>query len=389
MIPRGKLDISFFELFRGIGYCFSEILGIKGSKNIKAKHHQLYTLSVRTGLDLILQSLNFEPGSEILVTNVNIPDMFSILTAHQLVSIPLAVNKHSLEISTQQMEASIKPSTKAILITHLFGATMNTEAIVKLAKEHNLIVLEDCAQAFNGLYTGHLLSDVVMYSFGLIKTNTCLTGAMLRFNNTGLYDHVALLNDQLPRQSPKLYLKKIFKALAIKMITLKWVFSLLYVFAKASNKDFDNVLAGFTKGFPGADVINKIRYRPCRANLKLMARRIDHFSTDKTQKRRELALSILRNVPDDMKIGRLNLHHTYWVIAIESQNQEQLIEHLRAQGCDATAKASSLVKMGSATAFFDKDELDLDKLIYLPIDKAIGKKLDRIHMCSVFNQKVS
>jgi dTDP-4-amino-4,6-dideoxygalactose transaminase len=381
MIPRGKLDISFSALFRGIGYCFSEILGIKDSKNTKTEDHQLYTLSVRTGLDLILTSLDFEPGAEILVTNVNIPDMFSILKAHQLVSIPLAVNKHSLEISTEQMAASIRPSTKAILITHLFGAVMNTEAIVRLAKEHGLIVLEDCAQAFNGFYAGHPLSDVVMYSFGLIKTNTSLTGAMLRFNNPSLYHNVALLNDQLPIQSPKLYLKKIFKALAIKVITLKWIFSMLYVFARASNRDFDDVLAGFTKGFPGADVMNKIRYRPCYANLRLMARRIDHFSVDKTQKRKELALSILSNVLDEMKIGRLNLHHTYWVIAIELQNREQLIEDLRAQGCDATAKASSLVKIESAAAF-DKDELDLEKLVYLPIDKATRKKLDSIHMFS-------
>lgn len=381
MIPRGKLDISFFALLRGMGYCFSEILGIKGFKNVNTEHDQLYTLSVRTGLDLILTSLDFEPGAEILVTNVNIPDMFSILKAHQLVSIPLAVNKHSLEISTQQMEASIRPSTKAILITHLFGATMNTEAIVKLAKGHGLIVLEDCAQAFNGLYAGHPLSDVVMYSFGLIKTNTSLTGAMLRFNNPSLYHNVVLLNDQLPIQSPKLYLKKIFKALAIKVITLRWIFSMLYVFTRASNRDFDDVLTGFTKGFPGADVMKKIRYRPCHANLKLMARRIDHFSVDKTQKRKELALSILSNVPDEMKIGSLNLHHTYWVIAIESRNREQIIEDLRTQGCDATAKASSLVKMESAAAF-DKDELDLDKLVYLPIDKATRKKLDAMHMSS-------
>lgn len=375
MIPRGKLDISFFTLFKSIGYCILEIIRVKRFKKIKSNPYTVDCLSVRTGLDLTLKALNFEQGSEILVIDINIPDMFSILSAHGLVSIPLSVNKHSLEISITQMKALIGPSTKAILITHLFGATMNIEAIVNLAKKHNLIILEDCAQAFNGLYAGHSLSDVMMYSFGLIKTNTSLTGAILHFNNHGLYDNVKLLNDQLPVQSTSLYLKKIFKALAIKTITLKWAFSLLYLFTKVLKKDFDDVLAGFTKGFPGADVMTKIKFRPCNANLRLMTTRIENFSLDRIDKRKRLALSILKNVPDEMKIGHLNHHHTYWALVVESEKPEELIKHLRMQGCDATSKASSLVKLESSTKSFEKDELDLDQLVYLPIDKATAALL--------------
>jgi dTDP-4-amino-4,6-dideoxygalactose transaminase len=371
MVPRGKLDISFAALFKGIVYCGAELLGATHSKEIKTVPNTLYCLSVRTGLDLTLQALNFEPGSEVLVTNINIPDMFSILSAHRLVCVPLSVNKHTLEISAQQIKKLINPSTKAILITHLFGAVINIQDIINLAKEHHLMVLEDCAQAFNGVYKGNPGTDVVMYSFGLIKTNTSLTGAMLRFNNPELQHKVTLLQNQLPIQYTGQYLKKLFKALIIKMITQKWSFTLLYWLSQKAGKNFDDVLAGFTKGFPGADVMGKIRYRPCQANLRLMGQRIATFPLTRISKRQELALSTLRHLPEVMKIGQLNDQHTYWVLAIESTDPGQLIKALRARGYDATQKASSLVKIKGTKEVSYPDELDLDKLVYLPAGSGI------------------
>lgn len=352
----------------------AELFGIRVPETLEDNENLLPCLSVRTGFDLTLRSLGFEPGSALLMTNINIPDMFSIVGSHQLLVIPLAVNKHSLSISVAQFETSITPGTKAILITHLFGAIMDIDAIVRIAKRHNLIVMEDCAQAFNGTYKGHPQADVVMFSFGLIKTNTSVTGALLRFNNSSLGNKVRLLNDQLPVQDTQVYLKKLFKAIAIKVVTLKFFYTLLCYFSRIAGKDIDVVLAGFTRGFPGEDVMNKIRFRPCMANLRLMHLRARNFSIDRIALRKAVAESIIRMLPDSMKIGCLNAGHTYWALPVGSENPEELIRNLRKEGVDATAKASSLVKYGALVPSTE-DELVLDNLVYLPVAYEVVNKL--------------
>src|SRR5688572_2857525 len=103
MIPRGRLDITFTTLFKGIGFCLSGILGFAAKEPVSDKDDTLACLSVRTGLDLTLRTLNFAPGSEILVTGINIPDMFRILDAHGLKSIPLALNRYTLGLSFEEV----------------------------------------------------------------------------------------------------------------------------------------------------------------------------------------------------------------------------------------------------------------------------------------------
>jgi perosamine synthetase len=122
MIPRGKLDIPFSDIFAGIRYCISGYFFSKQDRHSAIKAgNQLVTLSVRTGLDLTLRALNFPPGTEILVSDINIPDMFNILAAHQLQAIPISLNKYTLGIDAEQVATAITPATKAILIAHLFG----------------------------------------------------------------------------------------------------------------------------------------------------------------------------------------------------------------------------------------------------------------------------
>ncbi len=194
MIPRGKLYISYKDLVAGAYYCLIDRFRSQ-RPDVDPHANELVCLSVRTGIDLVLNALNFPPGFEMIVTDINIPDMFAIINWHELTLVPIPVNKYTLNMSPDQVEAAITPATKAILITHLFGGIMETEAIVAIAKKHNLIIFEDCAQAYAGnLYEGNPASDVVMFSFGFIKTNTAISGAMVKIKDPALYAEVAAQN---------------------------------------------------------------------------------------------------------------------------------------------------------------------------------------------------
>lgn len=373
MIPRGKLYISNKDLFTGIYYCLADYF--KARKPIIAKENsqKLICLSVRTGFDLVLSELAFPVGSEILVTDINIPDMFKIVAGHNLTAIPLPVNKQTLNILPAQLESAITPATKAILITHLFGGIMETAELIAIARKHNLIVFEDCAQAYAGnVYEGNPESDIVMFSFGLIKTNTAIRGSVIKIKDPALYAAVSLRNAQYDKQDTTSFLKKLFKTALIKFLTAKAVYTLFYNLVKASGKDFEEVLAGFTKGFPGDDIFKQIRYHPCLPNIKLLQKKLDDFNQDDIAQRMQLANDILPHIPNHCKIGTLNTKHTYWVLPIETDKPMELISYLRSNGFDASQKASSLIKHSVSSA--NAEDLTLENLVYLPAYPAMSKK---------------
>jgi len=374
MIPRGKLYISYKDLVSGIYYCLTD--RSKSQKpTVDQNTNKLTCLSVRTGFDMVLSALNFPPGSEILVTNINIPDMFNIITGHNLTPVPIPVNKHTLNASPAEVEAAITPATKAILITHLFGGIMETDELIAIAQKHNLVIFEDCAQAYAGdIYDGNPASDIVMFSFGFIKTNTAVRGSIIKIRDNTLYAEVATRNEQYDKQDTKGYLQKLFKVTFVKLLTNKTIYTGFYNLVMAMGKDFEEVLDGFTKGFPGDDIFTQIRYRPCAPNQKLLQKKLTYFDQYCITSRMQLANDILTNIPDAYKIGFKNKMHTYWVMPVETSNPGGLISYLRSKGFDASQKASSLIKLDKLNTIPDPEELALENLVYLPVYPAMSRK---------------
>ena len=370
MIPRGKLYISYSDLFTGLYYCLKS----GKAKAVQPKDNNLVCLSVRTGFDLVLSALNFAPGSEMLVTDINIPDMFRIVAAHDIKAVGLTVDKHSLNISAAQIEAAVTPNTRAILITHLFGSIMETDEIIAIAKKHKLIIFEDCAQAYAGdVYEGNPVSDIVMFSFGFIKTNTAVSGAVIKINKEELYAKATALNKQYIRQNTSRYFKKLLKVSFVKLLNSKAIYTLFYKLVMVLGKNFEQVLSGFTKGFPGDDICRQIRYRPCIANELLLQRKLKKFRQKSIKERIELANDVLHSIPEKYRIGSQNARHTYWVLPVETNDPDGLINYLRSNGFDASQKASSLVHLESVGYTMGASDLNLDKLVYLPAYTAMSK----------------
>ncbi len=374
MIPRGKLYISYTDLISGMYYCLIDIFKFQKSVVIPPAK-ELICLSVRTGFDLVLSTLNFPAGSEVLVTNINIPDMFNIITGHNLTPVPIPVNKHTLNISPAQIEDAITPATKAILITHLFGGIMETDELIAIAQRHNLVIFEDCAQAYAGdVYNGNPASDVVMFSFGFIKTNTAISGAMIKINDRALYTEIAKRNEHYDQQNSGVYFKKLFKVAFVKLLTNKTIYTGFYNLVMAIGKDFEKVLDGFTKGFPGGDIFKQIRYRPSTSNKRLLNKKLSNFNQHSITARMQLANDILPNIPDNYKIGFKNKKHTYWVMPVETNDPGVLISYLLSNGFDASQKASSLIMLNQPGAISNPEDLMLENLVYLPAYPAMSKK---------------
>lgn len=382
MIPRGSLDIKYRDILAGLYYCCSV------EKTYQMQFvwpNALCCLSVRSGFDLVLQVLKLPAGSEVLITDINIPGMFEIIKAHKLVPVPLAVNKHNLSISINTFEANITGSTRAVIFTHLFGSISEISELAELAKQKGLFVIEDCAQAFTGRYKGNKLSDVIMFSFGMIKTNTALGGAILIIKDDQDYKNVLKLQKSYPLQKRKVFFKKLLVALVIKFLTTEVIYSIFYKFLKSRGKDPDETLSGFTRGFPAGNLLAKIRIKPSLPLLLLIKRKIKEFRTESIDLRSAYGREILMNIPESMRIGDTNSMHSFWVLPVQVQDPYKLIEVLRSNGFDATSKASSMIKLSSTSGIANHvDELKLDSLVYLPM--YLDMKLnDRLRLIKIIN----
>ncbi len=113
-------------------------------------------LSVRSGFDQLLRSLALPPGSEVIMSAVTIQDMARIIQAHDLVPVPVDLEPSTMLPLADDVEKLITPRTRVMLVAHLFGAIHEVESLVQMAHQHDLLFVEDCAQAFAGAeYPGH------------------------------------------------------------------------------------------------------------------------------------------------------------------------------------------------------------------------------------------
>lgn len=383
MLPRGTLDIGFSDLLAGLYYCAFNAKYDNSEKLLENLWGDGYstvaTLSVRSGFDVLLSALDLPQGSEVIISDINIADMFTIAQSHGLVPVPVPINADTLSVDPDAIISLITDKTKMVLITHLFGSRADVSRISHIARERGLLLIEDCAQAWMGTeLKNRQKADVEMYSFGLIKTNTAINGAVLRFRDDVIADRVRKLNHQLPWQKVSTFAGKIIKALILKILSNKIIYTILFLIAGAFNIDIESSLSGMTRGFVGGELLRMIRHRPSNPLLKLIYRKINNYDDAEISRRIEYAEQILSIIPKDMRIGSEADTHFHWVLPIWVDAPSEWIEYLRRYGFDATAKASRLVICPTITSQDSgnnrlADILNLN-ILYLPLYPKANKQ---------------
>ena len=108
------------------------------------------------------------------------------------------INSISWCIDINEIKSLISPKTKAIIPVHLYGQPANMREIMKIAKEHYLLVLEDCAESIGskiGEKRVGTYGDCAAFSFFGNKTITTGEGGMVLFRNKKNYELGKLLRD--------------------------------------------------------------------------------------------------------------------------------------------------------------------------------------------------
>ena len=159
-----------------------------------------YTVTVTSGtaaLICALVGLNVGPGDEVIVPAYTF--MASAMAPLAVGAIPvIAEVNDSVTIDPADIEKKITPRTKAIMPVHMNGLPSKMDKVMEIAKKHNLLVCEDCAQADGGSFKGKRLGsigDVGEFSFNYWKIITCGEGGAVCTDNRDVYERTLIQHD--------------------------------------------------------------------------------------------------------------------------------------------------------------------------------------------------
>lgn len=104
-------------------------------------------------LQIAMMGLGLKPGDEVITADFTFAATVEVIALLQLTPVLVDVDPVDFNIDIAALKKAITPKTKAIVPVHLFGLAANMDAIMEIANEHNLFVIEDNAQGIGATYT--------------------------------------------------------------------------------------------------------------------------------------------------------------------------------------------------------------------------------------------
>lgn len=169
---------------------FSEHIGVQ---------HAASVCNGTVALHLALMALGIGPGDEVIV-----PTLTYIASVNSIAytgATPIFVDSlpSTWQIDPDDVRRHITSRTRAIMLVHLYGQACDMDAIIAIANEHRLFIIEDCAEAFGTLYKGRhvgTFGDISTFSFFGNKTITSGEGGMVVSNDKTLIERARHLKGQ-------------------------------------------------------------------------------------------------------------------------------------------------------------------------------------------------
>lgn len=149
-------------------------------------------------LHLALLALDIGPKDEVIVPDFTFPATANVVEIIGAKTVLCDIDEESFCMDPSKIERLITKKTKVIMPVHEFGHVADMDQIVKLAKKHHLVVIEDAACALGAEYKGikaGTIGDIGCFSFHPRKIITTGEGGILVTNNAELADKIRLLRD--------------------------------------------------------------------------------------------------------------------------------------------------------------------------------------------------
>ena len=160
-----------------------------------------YVIAVNSGtsaLDIAVNSLDLPKGSEVITTPFTFAATSNALLYNHLRPIFADIKKDTRNIDPEDIRRKITSKTKAIIYVDFAGHPCDIFEIKKIAREHDLRLIEDASHAFGASYHGKKIgnfADLTVFSFHPVKPITTGEGGAVVTNNPELAEKVRLLRN--------------------------------------------------------------------------------------------------------------------------------------------------------------------------------------------------
>jgi dTDP-4-amino-4,6-dideoxygalactose transaminase len=160
-----------------------------------------YAVAVNSGTGALMACLvaaGIGPGDEVLVPGYTYVATFSAVIAVGATPVMVEIDE-SLTMDPRDARQKITPRTRAILPVHMLGNPCDLSAIVDLAREHHLILIEDCCQALGGTYQGRRLGTFGALGAFSLNNNKVINsgdGGVVITDSQELYERAFGFHDQ-------------------------------------------------------------------------------------------------------------------------------------------------------------------------------------------------
>lgn len=182
ILAQGKFVGSFEE-------SFADYIGTKFA---------IATNSGTSALHTALASLGVKEGDEVITTAFSFIATASCILMQNAKPVFADINQETYNIEPHQIEQKITERTKAIIPVHLYGQPCDIDKIIEIAKDHNIFVIEDAAQAHGAEYKGKKVGgfgNIGIFSFYPTKNMTTGEGGMITTNNEEIAEKARMIRN--------------------------------------------------------------------------------------------------------------------------------------------------------------------------------------------------
>ena len=160
--------------------------------------HAVSVNSATSGLYAAMGAAGVGPGDEVIVSPFTMSASATAALVYGTIPVFADIDPDIFTLTPESIQKSITPYTKAIIVVDLFGHPADMNEIMRVARQHNLVVIEDAAQAPGALYHGFYagtLADMGVFSLNYHKTIHCGEGGVVVTNSDDFAERLQLIRN--------------------------------------------------------------------------------------------------------------------------------------------------------------------------------------------------
>jgi dTDP-4-amino-4,6-dideoxygalactose transaminase len=162
-------------------------------------HKALLTHSCTAALEMAALLVDLQPGDEVIMPSYTFVSTANAFALRGAIPVFVDIREDTMNIDETRIEAAITPKTRAIVPVHYAGVGCEMDMICELAKQYNLLVIEDAAQGVMAKYKGRSLGsigDLGCFSFHETKNIISGEGGALLANRTELAERAEIIREK-------------------------------------------------------------------------------------------------------------------------------------------------------------------------------------------------